>query len=116
MFDLTSNQSIKRKKMSNDIEKKLQKLNKPEHLRVTPQIIDNTIKDVKYIRVPNSTMTICILTLQNGFSVTGQSACASIETFDKKMGEEIAYDDAKDKIDVLEGYLLRQRLFENGIS
>ena len=102
--------------MSNDIEKKLQKLSKPTHLRLTPQIIENTIKDVEYKRVENSTLTFCILTLQNGFNVTGQSACASIETFDEKIGEEVAYKDAKEKIWVLEGYLLRQRLFENGIA
>jgi len=98
-----------------DLEKKLQNLNKPTYLRVTPQIIDSTIQGVEYIRVENSTLTFCILTLQNGFSVTGQSACASVETFDKKIGEEIAFENAREKIWLLEGYLLKQRLFENNI-
>lgn len=55
-------------------------------------------------------LTICVLVLRNGFTVTGESACASPENFDRKIGREIAYKNAREKIWVLEGYLLKERL------
>ena len=57
-------------------------------------------------------LTICIITLRNGFTVTGESACASPENFDAEIGKKIARANAIDKIWPLEGYLLKQRLFE----
>ena len=55
---------------------------------------------------------MCCLTLQNGFTVTGESACASPENFDAELGRKIARDNARNKIWALEGYLLKQRLSE----
>lgn len=59
---------------------------------------------------PGTTLTICCLTLANGFTVTGESACASPENFDAELGRKIARDNAKQKIWALEGYALRERL------
>ena len=53
---------------------------------------------------------MCVLTLQNGFLVTGESSCVSIENFDAELGRKIARDNAKRKVRELEGYALRQRL------
>ncbi len=50
--------------------------------------------------------------LENGFTVTGESACASPENFDAELGRKIARGKAIDKVWMLEGYLLKQRLFE----
>lgn len=58
------------------------------------------------------TMTFCILILRNGFTVTGESACASPENFDPEIGQKIAYENARNKIWMLEGYLLKQKLSE----
>ena len=58
-------------------------------------------------------LTFCVLTLRNGFTVTGQSACASAENFDAVAGREYARKDAVNKVWPLEGYLLRQRLHSN---
>lgn len=55
-------------------------------------------------------LTICALKLVNGFTVTGESACASPENFDAEIGHKIARDNAKQKIWPLEGYLLKSRL------
>ena len=63
---------------------------------------------------PLETLTFCILVLKNGFTVTGESACASPENFDAEIGRKIARENAKQKIWTLEGYLLKQRLFEGG--
>lgn len=78
--------------------------------RVTPQRIDQVIVAQGYHIFPGTTLTICCLTLANGFTVTGESACASPENFDAELGRKIARDNAKQKIWVLEGYALRERL------
>ncbi|HDR2785534.1 TPA: hypothetical protein QCJ60_004930 [Enterobacter sichuanensis] len=58
-------------------------------------------------------LTFCVLVLRNGFTVTGESACASPENFDAEIGRKIARENAANKIWLLEGYLLKQRLFEH---
>ena len=78
---------------------------------MNPEHIENTIKEVYYHIVPNTTLTICVLTLRNGFTVTGESAAASKENFDEEIGRKIARDNAKNKIWALEGYLLKERLY-----
>lgn len=55
-------------------------------------------------------LTFCVLVLRNGFTVTGESACASPENFDAEIGRRIARQNAVQKIWPLEGYLLRQML------
>ena len=80
--------------------------------RLTPAHIDSTIKDVAYHVVPGTTTTICSLVLMNGFVVNGESASASPENFNESIGKQIAFDNARDKIWQLEGYLLKQKLYE----
>ncbi len=78
--------------------------------RVTPQRVDEVITGEDYHVFPGTTLTVCCLTLANGFTVTGESACASPENFDTELGRKIARDNAKQKIWALEGYALRNRL------
>ena len=59
-----------------------------------------------------SCLTFCVLTLDNGFTVTGESACASPENFDAEIGRKIARENAINKVWMLEGYLLKQHLSE----
>ncbi|HBJ0432126.1 TPA: hypothetical protein OB858_004423 [Escherichia coli] len=59
-----------------------------------------------------SLLTFCVLVLRNGFTVTGESACASPENFDAEIGRKIARQNAVNKIWRLEGYLLKQKLSE----
>ena len=51
--------------------------------------------------------------LENGFTVTGESACVSPENFDVELGKKIARDNAKQKIWALEGYAMRQKLHQS---
>lgn len=60
--------------------------------------------------LPLGLLTFCVLVLRNGFTVTGESACASHENFDAEIGRKIARQNAVNKIWPLEGYLLKQRL------
>jgi hypothetical protein len=57
-----------------------------------------------------SLLTFCVLVLRNGFTVTGESACASLENFDAEIGRRIARANAVQKIWPLMGYALKQRL------
>lgn len=57
-------------------------------------------------------LTLCVLVLRNGFTVTGESACASPENFDAELGRKIARQNAVNKIWPLMGYALKQRLHE----
>tara|TARA_R110002126_G_scaffold101189_12_gene233205 strand:- start:1622 stop:1921 length:300 start_codon:yes stop_codon:yes gene_type:complete len=93
------------------IEKEIQDkgLNAP---RLNPEKIDAIIAGEDYHIFGDTCLTVCCLTLANGFTVTGESACASPENFNEEIGRKIARGNARDKIWVLEGYLLKQKLYE----
>lgn len=59
---------------------------------------------------PLGLLTFCVLVLRNGFTVTGESACASPENFDAEVGRKIARQNAVSRIWPLMGYELRSRL------
>ena len=92
-------------KLENDIQEK--GLNAP---RLTPESIEAVITSEDYHIFPGSQLTVCCLTLKNGFTVTGESACASPENFNEEIGRKIARQKAVEKIWSLEGYLLKERL------
>ena len=91
-----------------EIEKEIQEkgLTAP---RVTKERILSLVTKEQYHVFEGSTFTSCLLTLKNGFTVHGESACASPENFDID-GRKIARDNAVNKIWMLEGYALRERL------
>lgn len=78
--------------------------------RLNPQHIDGTIVGEAYHVFEGTTLTVCCLTLRNGFNVTGESAAASPENFDVEIGRKIARQNAREKIWALEGYLLKEKL------
>ena len=96
--------------------------------RVTPQDIEANIASehfftayggAKYGRITRDEpkdsqalklLTFCVLVLRNGFTVTGESACASPENFDVQIGRAIARENAVQKIWPLLGYELRTKL------
>ena len=55
-------------------------------------------------------LTFCVLVMRNGFTVTGESACASPENFDAEIGRKIARQNAVAKLWPLLGFRLRDRL------
>lgn len=78
--------------------------------RLNPSHIDAQIVGEAYHVFPGTTLTVCALTLRNGFHVVGESAAASPENFDAELGRRISRDNARNKIWALEGYLLRSKL------
>jgi hypothetical protein len=65
---------------------------------------------VQYHVFPGSTTTVCLITLKNGYTVTGESACADPANFDEEIGREVAFKDARNKLWPLLGFLLKDRL------
>lgn len=91
--------------------------------RVTPKDIEDNIvgelfftagQAARGLNLPHTDsadlLTFCVLSLRNGFTVTGESACASPENFDAEIGRKIARENAKQKIWPLMGYELRSKL------
>lgn len=100
--------------------------------RVTPADIESAIKSEHYFTAadgvlgarffegahrdeiaeqgPLNLLTFCVLVLDNGFTVTGESACASPENFNAEIGQRIARRNAVDKIWPLLGFRLRDKL------
>lgn len=80
----------------------------PSGVRVTKIMIERRITDVSYTVLPGTTVTICSITLDNGFSVRGESACVDPKNFNKDIGETHAYNAAFDKLWALFGFLIRE--------
>lgn len=78
--------------------------------RLTPADIDAQIASEAFHVFPGTTLTVCALTLRNGFIVVGESAAASPENYDAETGRKIARDSARNRIWALEGYVLRNKL------
>lgn len=78
--------------------------------RVTPADLEAEIVATQFHVFPGTMVTVCALTLRNGFNVVGESACASPENFNQEIGERIARENAKQKIWPLLGFRLRDSL------
>lgn len=100
--------------------------------RVTPQDVENSIREEYYFTAeqgmagvmgssykPNPNlrlMTFCVLVLQNGFKVTGESACVSPENFDPQYGQYLAKQHAMSKIWHLLGYALAEDVYQGRLT
>ena len=82
-----------------------------DHL--TQEDINAKIKDAKFTILEDGRTTICNLYLENGFTVRGESACVSKENFNQTIGEQIAFENAKEKVWELEGYLLAEDIYRS---
>ena len=108
--------------------------------RLTPDLIDSVIQSVHYFTAGDGyvgaltsleefnalpehertvqpplqldLLTFCVIVLRNGFTVTGESACASPKNFNADIGQKVAYENAREKIWLLEGYLLKEKLYQ----
>ena len=78
--------------------------------RVTKEALLAKIAAADYVVMPDGRTTVCQLTMQNGFTVVGESACASPANFNAEIGRQIAWENAVDKVWPLMGYELRSKL------
>jgi len=79
--------------------------------RITEESIKARIDKVEYVL--HGQLTICIITMKNGFMVNGVSAPASPTNYDEAVGQRYAYDNAFKQLWQLEGYLLRDALSQH---
>lgn len=80
--------------------------------KVTKEQMEARIADTSYsFPKPLGTLTICILTLDNGYFVTGESACVDPRNYDRNIGEELAYKHAFSKLWPLFGFLLAEEMY-----
>ena len=79
--------------------------------RLTPADIDAAIVSESFTVLPSGKAMVCELILRNGFSVRGESACVSKANFNFEIGQKISREDARNKVWMLEGYALQERLF-----
>ena len=73
-----------------------------------------SIAKVDFIVHPGSQLTICVVTMVNGYTVTGESACADPKMFNAEIGEKFAFAAAERKIWPLLGYALKNELYKAG--
>lgn len=81
---------------------------------VTEELIKQKIQGCDYIFPPSGKSCVCELTLENGFTVRGESAVVDESHFNADVAKQIAYDSAFNKIWPLEGYLLQEKLYREG--
>jgi hypothetical protein len=86
-----------------------------EVLEIAPLVEDPDLGKTTVIG-PLRLLTFCVLVLRNGFTVTGESACASPENFDAEIGNKVARHNAVQKIWPLMGYALKDRLAVNRLA
>lgn len=84
--------------------------------KLTIADIHSKVKMTEFVLLPDGRTTVCQLTLENGFTVLGSSACVSKHEYNQALGEKYSYEKAFNEIWMLEGYLLRQRRFEAGLQ
>ena len=85
-------------------------------VKLTVADLNAKVSHATYDLMPDGRTTVCQITLQNGYSVIGTSACVSRSEYNQALGEKYAYEKAFEQIWQLEGYLLRQRRFEAGLK
>lgn len=83
--------------------------------RVTISDMEAKIKMTSYQRLEGTTTTVCQITLQNGYTLIGTSACVDPANYNQALGEKYSYEKAFEQMWELEGYLLSQRRFEAGL-
>ena len=55
-----------------------------------PQLAELVEREQYYV-FPGTNLTVCCLTLRNGFNITGEASCANSARFDPVEGEDLAY-------------------------
>lgn len=79
--------------------------------KLTTEYLNSLVDNVEYVH--QGLLTICTITLKNGFQLVGTSACVSKDNYDVQIGRNIAYENAFAKLWELEGYALKQRIHES---
>ncbi|WP_136474543.1 Gp49 family protein [Pseudomonas sp. DG56-2] len=80
------------------------------YINAATGVVPNDVQPPVPADHPLRLLTFCVLVLRNGFTVSGESACASPQNFDAEIGKRIARENAVAKVWSLMGYELRSKL------
>lgn len=80
--------------------------------RVTFEEVDASIKKIEYLAMPDGRTIICTLTLDNGFTIRGESSCVCKKNFNQTTGERHALEDATSKVWAFLGFRMHDRLHQ----
>lgn len=84
-------------------------------MKVTIEQIESKIKGEIYLVLPDGKSTLCILDLENGYTIKGLSACVDPQEFSLELGRKYAREEAVRQIWPLEGYLLAEKMNQSRI-
>lgn len=79
--------------------------------KLTTEYLNSLVDEAEYVH--QGLLTICTIKLKNGFQLVGTSACVSAENYDVLIGRHIAFENAFAKLWELEGYALKQHIYES---
>lgn len=74
--------------------------------RVTPEYMESRIAKADFL--VKDTLTICVITLDNGYQVIGEAACVKTENFNEDIGQRISRQNAFNKLWPLFGFVLAE--------
>ena len=80
------------------------------HPKVTEEDLDKAINKVEYTLLPDGRTTICTLTLDNNFTVRGESSCVSVENYNEELGQTYALKKARENLWPFLGFRLADEL------
>jgi hypothetical protein len=83
---------------------------------LTEELLNDLILTEQYHHFPGTTMTVCCLTLQNGYHLMGDSSCVIEDEFSLVGSSSRARNKAVEKLWALEGYLMRQAIHEEEVD
>lgn len=94
-------------RLSDEASKEVQKT--PNRVTLDSMLAKIVAED--YINPPSIPhLTLCVLVLENGFSLVGKSAPADPENFNAELAKKFAKEDAVRQMWPLEAYALRERM------
>lgn len=79
--------------------------------KLTPQDLENQIAKIEYQRFGETGM-LAVITLRNGYTVTGESGCIDPAIFNEEIGHKVAYENAFNKLWQILGYGVKQQWYE----
>lgn len=79
---------------------------------VTNEDVSAAIVKTEFVLLPDGRTTICILTLDNGFTIRGESSCVCKENYRQDLGEEYSRIDARNKVWAFLGFRLADQIHQ----
>lgn len=77
---------------------------------INEEFVKSQIANVEYHQLSDTTITIAVITLKSGFTITGESACIDPNNFNAEIGNKFAYENAFDKLWQLFAFELKQKI------